>query len=268
MGSEPDTHFRTYGTKPFQVVLLHGGPGAPGTMGPVAKELSSQWDVLEPFQNADSIEGLISELKALLLEKGDLPIYLMGHSWGAMLGYIFAARHPNMVKKLIIVGSGVFEEKYSSTIMKTRLSRLNQEERTRIKMLMAQMNDPNVQEKDEILREFGEMFTKADAHDPLTLDIGLKECHHDQHVKVWAEAKALRLSGDLLKMGRKISCPVVAIHGSHDPHPMEGIRDPLDRVVGNFKFIELDRCGHAPWIEKHARDAFFRILERELSDQA
>ena len=31
-------------------------------------------------------------------------------------------------------------------------------------------------------------------------------------------------------MGRKIKCPVVAIHGDYDPHLAEGVREPLSRV--------------------------------------
>lgn len=41
--------FRSYGTAPFEIVVIHGGPGAPGEMAPVARELSGQFGVLEPL---------------------------------------------------------------------------------------------------------------------------------------------------------------------------------------------------------------------------
>ena len=72
-------------------------------------------------------------------------------------------------------------------------------------------------------------------------------------------------TGQLLKMGKSISCPVVAIHGDYDPHPAAGIKIPLEKVLTHFKFIQLEHCGHLPWIEKEAREPFFNILAEELA---
>ncbi|MCX6689200.1 MAG: alpha/beta hydrolase [Methanoregula sp.] len=74
----------------------------------------------------------------------------------------------------------------------------------------------------------------------------------------------LRKSGDLLAYGRQITCPVVAIHGDYDPHPEDGIRIPLSRVVRDFRFILLDNCGHTPWIERRARERFYEVLIDEV----
>ena len=41
---------REYGSAGPMVVLLHGGPGAPGYMAPVARELADSFRVLEPLQ--------------------------------------------------------------------------------------------------------------------------------------------------------------------------------------------------------------------------
>jgi len=66
-------------------------------------------------------------------------------------------------------------------------------------------------------------------------------------------------------MGRRIACPVVAIHGDHDPHPREGIEVPLAGVLDNFRLVTLERCGHKPWYERQSRESFFAILEGELA---
>ena len=65
-------------------------------------------------------------------------------------------------------------------------------------------------------------------------------------------------------MGRRIQCPVVAIHGDYDPHPSEGITIPLSRVVKGFRFHLLKHCGHHPWYEKEAREPFYALLKQEL----
>lgn len=41
-------NLRKYANEPFKIAVIHGGPGAPGEMAPVARELSSVRGVLEP----------------------------------------------------------------------------------------------------------------------------------------------------------------------------------------------------------------------------
>ncbi|HLC23076.1 MAG TPA: hypothetical protein VJL08_01335 [Dehalococcoidia bacterium] len=50
-------NLRKYGDKPYGVAIIHGGPGAPGEMAPVALELSAVTGILEPLQTATSLEG-------------------------------------------------------------------------------------------------------------------------------------------------------------------------------------------------------------------
>ncbi|MHC4599952.1 MAG: alpha/beta fold hydrolase [Planctomycetota bacterium] len=256
--------FRRHGSSPFRVAAIHGGPGAPGEVAPVARELARSRGVLEPFQSAVSLEGQITELETLLASHGDGHWTLIGHSWGAWLIFLLAARAPSVPRKLILVGSGPFEEPYAESILGTRLSRLTEEQRAKALAAEAALDDPAVEDKTDALAEFGKWMTKADTFDPLPWRDEVLAFHPDVFEKVWPEAAALRRSGELLERGREIRCPVVAIHGDHDAHPAEGVREPLSRVLGDFRFVLLPKCGHTPWIERHARDEFFRVLEREL----
>lgn len=56
-------------------------------------------------------------------------IILIGHSWGAMLIYMFAAKYNHLVKKIILVSSGSIEEKYYEDLCKNRESKLTEEEK-------------------------------------------------------------------------------------------------------------------------------------------
>ena len=56
-------NLRKYGHSPYTVAVVHGGPGAPGEMAPVARELSSITGVLEPLQTKYSLEGQVQELR-------------------------------------------------------------------------------------------------------------------------------------------------------------------------------------------------------------
>ena len=257
-------NLRIYGKAPFHVAVVHGGPGAPGHMAPVARELSSAWGVLEPLQTEASLEGQIEELKTVLEKNGGLPVTLIGFSWGAWLCYFCAARYPTFVKKLILVGSGPFEEKYATAIQETRLSRLSEDERSEVLSLTEDLKDPAIRDKDAIFAQLGKLFTRADAFDPLTLDTEDLEVRYYTYRSVWNDAAELRRSGKLLECAQHIRCPVVAIHGDYDPHPAEGVRKPLSDILKDFRFILLKNCGHMPWIERQAREEFYRILKEEL----
>ncbi|MBE0448903.1 MAG: alpha/beta hydrolase [Actinobacteria bacterium] len=254
---------RKYGRMPFTIAVIHGGPGAPGEMAPVARELSSLWGVLEPLQTATSLAGQLQELQEDLRKHGKLPITLIGHSWGAWLSYIFAAYHPLLVKKLLLIGSGPFEEKYASRIMETRLSRLSEKERLRVHDLREALRDPNTKDKNAILAQFGKLMFETDSFSPLYFREEI-EYRYDVFQSVWKEAKELRRSGKLLELGKQIQCPVVAIHGDYDPHPYEGVEKPLSQVIKDFQFILLKKCGHYPWVEREAKDTFYEILKEEL----
>ena len=256
-------NLRKYGQQPFNIAVIHGGPGAPGEMAAVARELSPDMGVLEPLQTANSIQGQVEELNNILGKYGNPPLIVIGFSWGAWLSYILAARHPLLVKKLILIGSGPFEEKYAAKIIETRLNHLNADEREEALTLLGVMNSGDLKGKD--FARFGELMNKADACDPLPHDSEILPCNPDIYQKVWTEADKMRSSGELLQLGKKIQCRVVAIHGDYDPHPAAGVQEPLTRVLKDFRFTILARCGHHPWLERQAKDNFYRALRRELS---
>jgi pimeloyl-ACP methyl ester carboxylesterase len=262
------TSLRSYGSAPFSIALIHGGPGAGGEMAPVARVLSAGGrGVLEPMQTARSLDGQVEELRAVLEEHADLPATLIGFSWGAWLSFIVAARHPALARKLILVGSGPFEARYVSQLRETRLARLRAEEREEWRFTSQALEAPATPDRDALLECLGRLTRKTDAYDPLPADadeadrIGLQG---DVYHEVWRAAAELRRSGELLRLGERVACPVVAIHGDHDPHPAEGVREPLTGVLKDFRFIVIERCGHTPWIERQARDAFYAALQDHL----
>jgi len=134
--------FRKYGNPPINITLIHGGPGAAGGMAPVAIELSEKSGILEPFQAELSIEGQIQELFLVLDKEGAPPVILIGHSWGAWLALIFASRFPNIIKKLILIGSGPFDDRFAKDIMITRYQRLEERIRDSFRILIPLQEKP------------------------------------------------------------------------------------------------------------------------------
>jgi hypothetical protein len=91
----------------------------------------------------------------------------------AWLSFIFAARYSSYFRKLTPVGSGSFEEKFTSRVMETRLSRLTREERLEVYALKEALEDPGVGDKDSTVVRFGKLMSKIDAF-PLCLSIAKK----------------------------------------------------------------------------------------------
>lgn len=258
-------NIRVYGQAPYTVALLHGGPGAPGTMAPVAHQLMQDRGVLEMIQTTQTLEDQVEELKAQLMHH-DTPIKLVGHSWGAWLAWIFAARYPKMVSHLILIGSGPFDARYTREMMDKRMANLDEEGRVVVNQLLNQMQENGL--SDEAFARLGRWMDRADSYcaldriegeDPLPAQPTIYE-------SVWPQAAALRASGQLLAMHTKIRCPITFIHGTHDPHPYEGIQDVLNEAGVDFEFILMDRCGHTPWKEKHKAEAFYRLLNVLLDE--
>ena len=259
-------NLREYGQPPYRVAVVHGGPGAPGYMAPVARELAKDMGVLEPLQTKNTLNGQVEELADVLEKYAEVPVVLIGHSWGAMLSYITAARYPHLVQKLILVSSGPFEQKYAEDISGERLNRLSEKERIEVFELTEIINNDAPGDKDKSMGRLGELFAMADAYSALPPEKEPEPLPVSEEINclVWEEANKLRGSGELLEMGKGIKCPVIALHGSYDPHPADGIRDPLRRVLPDFKFILLEKCGHEPWLERFTKAEFYEILKNEL----
>ena len=235
-------------------------------MAPVARELvaSSGRGVLEPLQTTATVNSQVEELRAVLEENGDPPVILIGHSWGAWLVFILAARHPSIVKNLVLISSPPFEEKYAAGIMATRLSRLPEAEQKAANLLQEALNNSSGKDRNCTFARLGELFSKADSYDPVPYRNEVIECQRDIYEGVWPEAEALRNSEELLGLSKRIQCPVVAIHGDYDPHPAAGVKEPLTGVLKDFRFILLENCGHTPWLERQAKTMFFSILKRTI----
>lgn len=259
---------RRHGEPPYTVAVLHGGPGAAGEMYPVARALSLRAGVLEPLQAATSLEGQVDELREALEKEAGLPVVLIGWSWGAWLAYIMAARHPEMVKKLILVSAGPFSEEYAAGIMETRMERLKPDDREEAWELMKILDGPEAENKDAILGRLGELFDVADSFCRMNEAEGANKIEYSYEVYcgVWKDAAKLRSSGGLQELGRDIRCPVTALHGYNDPHPVAGVMGPLSQVIEEFRIILLEECGHRPWAERKAATLFYSLLKEELEE--
>lgn len=256
---------RKYGNPPYRVAVLHGGPGAPGYMAPVARGLAESVGVIEPMQTKDSVGGQIDELIEQVTAHADQPVTLIGSSWGAVLALFAAARNEIDIAKMILIGSAVFDSKNSAGIEGRRLERLNPEKNRRYHELKAAMKSAEEEDAVRLMDEWGSLFFETDLYDPITRDLEVIEVQYELHKKVWADFVAMRdRPGYLRDEFSKIDIPVIVIHGEYDPHPIEGIRPFLESCIADIRFHILPECGHYPWIERKAREEFWEVVRGEI----
>jgi pimeloyl-ACP methyl ester carboxylesterase len=172
------------------------------------------------------------------------------------------------------VSSGPFQKKYVPQIMKTRLSRLKPKLRKELEFYVKLMNNQTVDKNlfNRLVKKtkrgfeftkFGKLISQADSYQPLPIK-NRADIRLDILQNVWQQAEKMRKTGRLLKMGEKIICPVLAIHGDYDPHPAQGVKIPLSKTIKHFRFILIKHCGHTPWLEKAACNKFFNVLKKEI----
>jgi pimeloyl-ACP methyl ester carboxylesterase len=259
---------RTYGIEGPWVVVLHGGPGAAGTMAPVARGLSDRFRVLEPFQRGSGGEPLtvarhVADLDDVIRFRcsGSRPT-LVGSSWGAMLGLAYAAEHPGRVRALVLIGCGTFD-RAARDLLRARVDRrMDVRLRRRLERLPREIADP-----DERLRRMGELILPLYSYDLITTDQEIETVDARAHHETWEDMVRLQDEGVYPAAFAAIECPVLMLHGALDPHPGRRVRASLEPFLSRLEYREWELCGHYPWLERAVREEFFTVL-RDWLDRA
>lgn len=248
---------RLHGKAPYKIVLVHGGPGAIGSLRGFAQELSvlSPIGVVEAIQSKYSIAELIEELYNQINDNCNDKVSLIGHSWGAWLVALFAEKYPELIERIILIGSGPLEDKYVSEIGARRFKNLSEEDGEIFKRLI------DNQATDEDMKKISKVFEKSDNYCLENKDLHRADKTDSQmHNIIWEEAAKLRTNGKLLTSFKQIKSKIVLIQGETDPHPARGITIPLQENGVECETYILEKCGHSPFMEKYAKENFYKIL--------
>lgn len=251
---------RCHGKEGKTVVLLHGGPGAPGSLLPLAGILKERFCVLEPFQRGRgrsplTVESHVEDFHELVLSacQGE-PVAVVGHSWGAMLGLAAASAYPEDVRSLVLVGCGTFDAQSRSMMAKVLEGRTDGDLREKAGALKREIEDP-----DERMKRYAALVAPLYSFDPEGSDEPLA-CDGQAFEETWNDMLRLQGEGVYPAAFSAIRCPVLMLHGSWDPHPGRMIRDSLVAHIPQLEYVEMEECGHTPWLERRARDRFFSLL--------
>ncbi len=242
------------------VFLLHGGPGAPGSLAPLAEGLKERFFTVEPFQRKSgacplTVARHVEDFHELVLEacKGE-PSVVVGHSWGAMLALAVAAAHPEDILSLVLVGCGTFDRLSRARMDETLSQRMDDESRRKVLAIKESKSSAG-----ERMRSLANLLLPFYSFDPLMPE-ETSGFDPQAYGETWEDMLRLQEEGFYPSAFSAIRCPVLMLHGSWDPHPGRMIKDSLAPHIPQITFVELEECGHVPWIERKARERFFSLL--------
>jgi pimeloyl-ACP methyl ester carboxylesterase len=266
---EPEAlYVRCYGAAGPWVVVLHGGPGAPGEVAPVARGLEDSFRILEPWQRPSggaplTVARHVEDLHEVIGRHcGVARPALVGHSWGAMLALAYATTHPAEAGPLVLVGCGTFDKAARARLRETLDARMDDRLRRRLDRLAEEFPGPG-----ERIRAQHKASQALYRCDPDGVEEPGDEGPFDPrgHAETWNDMLRLQEEGVYPAAFAAIGSPVLMLHGTYDPHPGGMIRASLQPYIPHLEYREWGRCGHDPWRERGIRDAFFKTLRDWLA---
>lgn len=264
-GQQP-LHVQRYGNPGRSAVVLHGGPGAPGSAGGLARALADPLHVLEPWQRWSSdvpltVDRHVEDLAGVIAEQvPDEKPALVGESWGAMLALAFASRYLDRVEALVLIGCGTFDLRARARHHEALEQRTSPELKAQLAGLDARYPDA-AERMLEAHRLSDPLYTVRRAADSSE---SASRFDLKGHLESWNDMVRLQEAGVYPEEFVAIGCPVLMLHGSYDPHPGAMIRDSLKAHIPHLEYQEFDACGHSPWVEEFARERFLEVARSWL----
>ena len=223
------------------VVLLHGLLGEVANWAATVGALAGQgYRVLVPVlpiydlpAKQSNLDGLVAYVRGFVTALGLRRVALGGNSLGGHIALLYALRHPERVAGLILSGaSGIYEVETGTTTFRRR-------DRNFIRERAALTFYDPVHVTDELVEKSYDLANdRARALQLLRLARSLQ-----------SETIADQLS--------QIDVPTLLIWGRHDRITPPDVAEVFLRRLPRAELHFIDRCGHAPMIERP--EAFNRL---------
>lgn len=103
---------RDFGGAGEVVLFLHGGPGCPDYLFPVAQLLSPRYRCITFDQRGVGastarrrrfeLDDYVADIEAIRTHIGSDDMHIFGHSWGGLLGQVYLSRHAERLRSLFL----------------------------------------------------------------------------------------------------------------------------------------------------------------------
>ena len=245
------------------VLLLSGGPGISSSqLSGLSEHLSKNYKCIlfdqrgtgkshtSPMDSSTiNLNQAIKDIDLLLERQHIKKITIIGHSWGAMLAMSYAAKYPDHIAKLVLIGPGPLEWSGYELLQDNIMSRASKAE----KILMNQIQDSMVNHtaSRESLRTLNRTFFRLLFFDALKVDslgplVGAGSNNAMQQLML---QDLHRINYNLKPAISTMQMPVLVICGREDPVGLFSTFAIKD-LNKKAKIAWVEKSGHFPWVEQ------------------
>ncbi|WP_433890397.1 alpha/beta fold hydrolase [Streptomyces sp. CA-111067] len=245
-------------TRQPPVVLLHGGPGLPDYLGPVAPMNADLAPVhrydqrgtgRSPWRGSHSFARHVGDLAELLDAWAAPRAVLIGHSYGTDLASRFCLAHPERVAAVLLM-CGPFVGDWRTGYRAERDRRMSAAQRERLRALQDLPDRTEAQE--------AELLTLAWFTDHADPERGLRwavQGARQRRPVNWAMNAELGRAGradpldthlDALRACLPARTELLA--GTGDPRPLAALESLAARL--DLPLTRIEDAGHEPWLEQ------------------
>ncbi|GAA4310602.1 alpha/beta hydrolase [Compostibacter hankyongensis] len=227
------------------LVLLHGLFGALSNFRDLLDYFKHYYKVVIPILPLydltlleTTVGGLAKFVNRFVEARGYEQIHLLGNSLGGHMALIYALKHPEAIKTVILTGSsGLFENGMGETYPKRG-------------------DYEYIRKKTELTFYNPEMATKE-----LVDEVFEIVNNRLKAIKVIALAKSA-IRHNLGEELREIKAPTMLIWGKNDTITPPMVAEEFGRLIPNTELAYINKCGHAPMME--VPDEFNTVLHAFL----
>ncbi|MGW3347067.1 alpha/beta fold hydrolase [Nonomuraea rubra] len=257
----------------FPVVMLHGGPGVPDYLAPVAGLIDDlclvhRYDQRgtggSAWEGEHTIARHVQDLVLLLDAWGHDRVVLLGHSFGTHLAACFLLAHPERVAGLVQV-AGPFLEPWREAYQAAQRARRTDVQQARLDELEAIGSRTDAEETEYLtLSWFTDHADRTRAWEWAQASARTtRPVNYPMNAQLNAAAKADPLEAHVDELRACLPPGTVIIGGEGDSRPADALRR-LGTRLGR-EVVIVPGAGHFPWLE--APDEFGAALRTAVARQ-
>lgn len=268
--TDPQIYVREFGTGKDTIVMLHGGWGAEHS-GMIAMVQGLEKDykffvheqrgsLRSPFPDSlITYDNHIADIELLRKELGLHKLTLLGHSMGAVLACAYAQKHPEHIKKLVLLSPAFLKnpfpeedmELWQSSQKASKKFNERKEIHKELKGLNLLREHPILSSKEETIKD------RIGFASRMLYDVGKWQALNNGRALYKGNVYGLtedtypEAGWNFIAEIRKQAYPVSLIIGDHDFFDMGNhILRKWTTEVPRAKFTSINNAGHLPWIDQ------------------
>ena len=263
--------FQEFGDKGETIILLSGGPGLnPYYLEPLYNELKKKYRCIllhqrgtgeslldDVNQESLTVQKYIDDINGLYLKLGGEKLILVGHSWGGMLSFSYAANEPNKIKKIILLNTGGVTDAFYTWFGSNINMRLHTED---VELYQEQVDN----KRSTLVAIWPGYFFDRDIALETRPPLDYK-FNNQSGINPFASGDWMKKSEDRVAKLKNYKGPIDLIAGRQDPVG-ESVVYEAKSIIPQLKYTFIEQCGHFPWIEGEEQvKTFYKLFDQSMS---